>query len=88
MLKRGPVGNGGYDKPVKHPVTEISPVELIAELVEILLEELLLYAMVHVPEQTLRIGNGCMNLREGLWSIFGFHDLGVNLRSDLSKLPM
>ena len=88
MLECGFVGNGSYDQPVKHPVTEISSVEFIAELVEVLLQKLFFYAMIHIPEQTLRIGNGRVDPRKGLWGIFGLHDLGVCLRSNLLKFPM
>lgn len=55
MLECWPVGNSSYDKPIKHPVSKISPVELIAELIEVLLQELVLDSVVHVPEQAFRI---------------------------------
>ena len=49
MFERGFVGYGGEYKPVEQSVPEVHPVELVAELVEIPLQELQPHAVVHVP---------------------------------------
>ena len=49
MLEGGFVGYGGDDKPVEQPVPEVHPVELVAELVEIPLQERQPHAVVQSP---------------------------------------
>ena len=39
------------DKPVKGLVAEVHPVELVAELVQVELQQLPAYVMVHIPGQ-------------------------------------
>ena len=73
MFEGGLVGDGGEDEPVEEPITEVHSVELVAELVEVFLEELRPHAVVHVPHQGFGVGNGDVYPREHLGGLLRGH---------------
>ena len=55
-----------HQQPIKQVLAEVAAVELVAELIEVFLQELALDAMVHVRKQCLSIGNSDMHPWEHL----------------------
>ena len=53
MFKLRRAGDGSYHKPVKQLVSKVSAIELVAELIEVLLQELRLDTVVYVLHQRL-----------------------------------
>ena len=53
MLKLRCASDGSYHKPVKQLVSKVPAIELVAELVEVLLQELWLDTVVYVLHQRL-----------------------------------
>ena len=53
MLKIRCTGNGSYHKPVKQLVPKVPAIELVAEFIEVLLQELRLDTVVYVLHQRL-----------------------------------
>ena len=60
MFEVRPIGTRTKFKPVKKPEAEIPSVELVAELVEVQLEELRFYVMVSVQYAPLGVADGDM----------------------------
>ena len=58
MFEVRPIGTRTKFKPVKEPESEIPPVELVAGLVEVELEELRFYVMVSVQYAPFGIADG------------------------------
>ena len=66
MFKIRSIRRTYHQQPIKQVLAEIAAVELVAELIEVFLQELSLDAVVHVGKQRLRIGNGDMHPWEHL----------------------
>lgn len=63
------------DQSFKCFVPEIHPVEFIAEFVQIRLEKIQLYPVIHILEQRFGIGNGHVNPGKNLRGIFSGNGL-------------
>ena len=64
MLKLRRAGDGSYHKPVKQLVSKVSAIELVAELIEVLLQELRLDTVVYVLHQRLWVADCDVNPRK------------------------
>ena len=64
MFEVRPIGTRTEFKPVKKPAAEIPPVELVAELVEVQLEELRFYVVVSVQYAPFGVADGNVHPRQ------------------------
>ena len=64
MFEIGLIGTSAKFEPVKEPEAEMPSVELIAELVEVELQELCFYVMVSVQYASLGVADGDMHPRQ------------------------
>ena len=64
MFKLRPIRTCAKFEPVKEPEAEMPSVELIAELVEVELQELCFYVMVSVQYASLGVADGDMHPRQ------------------------
>lgn len=69
------IGQGGYHQPIEEGVAEISPVELVAELVQIVLEIPRSDVMIDIHQKPLGIADGDVDPRQDLPDLVRFDDL-------------
>jgi len=66
MFERRLISGGCNEKPVKNMIAEVTPVEFVAELVQVLLEEFPSHAVIDVGEACIGVGYGDMYPRKHL----------------------
>lgn len=86
MFKVCAVGCRNHHQPIKQILAEITSVELVAELVQILLQELRLYTMVHIGQQHLGVADGNVYPREYLANVLRVNDLRLVLREHILEM--
>ena len=79
MFKVSAVRSRNHHQPLKQVLAEVAAVELVAELVQVLLQELRLDAVVHVGKQRLGVGNGDVYPGEHLADVLRVDDLRLVL---------
>ena len=78
MLEPVRVHGNDFQQPVEHRLTEVSPVELVAELVQVVLKIFLLRAVIRVQQLRLAVADDRMHPREVL--------LGILVRDHLLRM--